>query len=146
MEIEYHNLYTHFILVTKGRLPLIAEMHRVRIEKYITGVVSNHDSKLYAIYANPDHVHLLVSRSPKLSEETLITAISQATKKFIDTNALSREIFFWQESASAFSVSKGDVDRVCQYILNQPVHHKKVSFSQEYEKFLKFYQETIKRE
>jgi putative transposase len=146
MKIEYHNLYTHFILVTKERLPLIAENHRVRIEKYITGVVANHDSKLYAIYANLEHVHILVSRSPKISEQTLIVAVADATKKFIDTNQLCQWKFLWQESASAFSVSKADVDRVCRYILNQPVHHKKISFAQEYDKFLKFYQDTLQRE
>ena len=55
MKIEYNNLYTHFVFVTKHRLPLILEKHRIRIEKYITGIVNNNSSKLYAIYANPDH-------------------------------------------------------------------------------------------
>ena len=55
MKIEYHNLYTHFILITQNRLPLITESHRERIEKYITGVVNNNHSKLYCIYANPEH-------------------------------------------------------------------------------------------
>jgi len=53
--------------------------------------------------------------------------------------------FKWQQSASAFSVSKSDVDRVCKYILNQPEHHKKVSFEEEYQKFMKFYQQTLKK-
>ncbi len=97
MKIEYNNLYTHFIFTTLHRLPLIAERHRERIEKYMTGIVNNNDSRLYAIYANPEHVHFLVSRSPKLS------------------------------------VSKSDIDRVCKYILNQAEHHRKVSFTEEYE-------------
>jgi putative transposase len=41
MKIEYHNLYTHFILITTNRLPIIEEINRVRIEKYITGIVNN---------------------------------------------------------------------------------------------------------
>lgn len=49
----------------------------------------------------------------------------------------------WQQSASAFSVSKSHVDKVCKYILNQPEHHKKYSFAEEYEKFLKFYEESL---
>ncbi len=74
MKIDYNNLYTHFISTTLHRLPLISEKHRERIEKYITGIVNNNDSYLYAIYANPGHVHFLVFRSPKLSEETLASA------------------------------------------------------------------------
>ena len=43
----------------------------------------------------------------------------------------------WQKSASAFSVSKSDVDKVCKYILNQAEHHRKVSFEEEYNSFIK---------
>ena len=68
MKIEYHNLYTHFIFTTQDRLPSIPEKNRARIEKYMTGIVNNNNSKLYSVYANPEHVHLLVSRSPKLSD------------------------------------------------------------------------------
>jgi hypothetical protein len=46
--------------------------------------------------------------------------------------------------ASAFSVSKSDVDKVCKYILSQPEHHRKYSFTDEYEQFLKHYQDTLK--
>gem|GEM_PF-6345302 len=49
MQIQYHNLYTHFILTTLNRLPLINETHRDRIEKYITGIVNNLDTRMYAI-------------------------------------------------------------------------------------------------
>jgi len=146
MRIEYNNLYTHFILVTKNRYPFITEIIRERIEKYITGIVNNSDSKLYAIYANPEHVHFLVSRSPRISEEILIEKVAESSKKFINENKLCRSTFFWQETASAFSVSKSDVDRVCKYILNQPEHHKKVTFESEYEGFIKFYQKTLKWE
>jgi putative transposase len=59
MKIEFNNLYTHFVFITLGRQFMIPEKSRIRIEKYITGIVSKNASKLYAIYANPEHVHLL---------------------------------------------------------------------------------------
>ena len=143
MKIEYHNLYTHFIFTTLHRQPLISEKNRERIEKYITGIVNNNDSQLYAIYANPEHVHFLISRSPKYSEENIATIIAESSEKFINQNKLCNSHFAWQETASAFSVSKADIDKVCKYILNQPEHHRKVSFTEEYEEFLKFYQKTL---
>jgi len=143
MRIEYNNLYTHFILVTLNRLPVIQELHRIRIEKYITGIVNNYDSRLYAIYVNPEHAHILLSRSPKISEESLATFIAKGSSRFINENKLCVGRFSWQESAAAFSVSKKDVDKICKYILNQPKHHHKVSFAEEYESFIKFYQRTL---
>ena len=55
MKVDYNNLYTHFVFSTLHREPIIPEKNRIRIEKYVTGIVKNSLSKLYAIYANPDH-------------------------------------------------------------------------------------------
>ncbi len=146
MKIEYNNLYTHFIFITKDRAPCIEEIHRVRIEKYITGIINNYDSKLYSIYANPEHMHFLVSRSPNFSEADFATIIEASSAKFINENKLSKYPFSWQTSGSAFSVSKSEIDKVCRYILNQPEHHKKITFEEEYREFIKFYQKTVKWE
>ena len=51
--------------------------------------------------------------------------------------------FAWQSTASAFSISKKDVDKVCKYILNQKEHHRKTTFIEEYEKFIEHYEKTI---
>jgi len=145
MKVDYNNLYTHFVFTTLHREPIISEENRIRIEKYITGIVKNNLSKLYAIYANPEHIHFLVSRSPDISETELATVIAESSGNFINTNKLVKGKFKWQNSASAFSVSKSNVDSVCRYILNQPEHHKKVSYKDEYDKFIKHYQQNLKR-
>jgi len=146
MEVQYNNLYTHFVFITQDRFPAIASNHRERIEKYITGIVNNHKCKLYAIYANPEHVHFLVSRDPTMSESELATLVADASEKFINTNKLCQGQFFWQTSCSAFSISKRDIDKVYKYIMNQPEHHKKQTFAEEYKDFLKFYQHSLRRE
>jgi hypothetical protein len=76
MKIEYYNLYT-----------------LERLEKYITGTVNDKDSKMYSIYANPEHMHLPVSRSPRVSEEILATIIAESSTKFIQDNKLSIKRF-----------------------------------------------------
>jgi len=143
MEIQYNNLYTHFVFTTKDRFPCIKEENRERIEKYITGVVNNHICKMYAIYANPEHVHFLISRSPEMSEKEIADLVANASESFINKERLVVGRFSWQNSCSAFSVSKGDIDKVCKYILNQPIHHKKKTFAEEFDEFLKFYQQSL---
>jgi len=145
MKIDYNNLYTHFVFTTLNRMPLILEQFRIRIEKYITGIVNNNGCQLYAIYANPEHVHFFVSINPCIDTESLATIVANSSEKFINDNRLCIGIFQWQQSCSAFSVSKKDVDKVCKYILNQKEHHKKVDYAQEYDVLLKFYQQTINK-
>jgi len=143
MKIEYNNLYTHFVFTTLHREPVVPEKNRERIEKFITGIVKNYNCRLYAIYANPEHVHFLVSRAPNISEDYLAGIIAESSEKFINKNKLVKGCFAWQETASAFSVSKGNVDKVCKYILNQKEHHRKVTFKEEYDKFIEFYEKTL---
>ena len=145
MKIEYNNLYTHFVFITYERQAVIQEKNRVRVEKYITGIINNNSCKLYAIYANPEHMHFLVSRSPTLSEEQLASIVADSSERFINQNKLTKCHFSWQRSCSAFSISKSDIDKICRYILSQPNHHKKVTFTEEYEQFIKHYQETLQR-
>ncbi len=145
MKIEYNNLYTHFVFTTLHRLPLISEENRIRIEKYITGIINNNNCKMYAIYANQEHVHFLISRAPDLSEEKIAGIVAASSSQFINKNKLCVGRFEWQETCSAFSVSKNDVDNICKYILGQKEHHKKQSFQDEYDSFIKFYQQTIKK-
>jgi putative transposase len=144
MKVEYNNLYTHFIFTTFLREPIILNTVRERIEKYITGIINNNSCQLYAIYANPEHVHFLVSRSPGIDEESLACIVANSSANFINKNKLCKCNFQWQMSCSAFSVSKQEVDHVCKYILNQPEHHKKHTFKDEYDSYIKFYQKTIK--
>jgi REP element-mobilizing transposase RayT len=143
MKVEFNNLYTHFVFTTLHRQALITIQNRERIEKYITGIVNNNECQLYAIYANPEHVHFLVSRAPGLDEEKLATIVANSSMKFINKNKLCNFHFQWQASCSAFSVSKSDINKVCRYILNQPGHHRKRTYMEEYEAFIKFYQKTL---
>jgi hypothetical protein len=43
-----------------------------------------------------------------------------------------------------FRYQNSEVDKICKYILNQPKHHKKESFEEEYQAFIKHYQATLK--
>ena len=143
MQIEYNNIYIHFVFTTFNRTKIILEKNRERIEKYITGIVNNKGCHLYYIYANPEHIHFLVSLNPKIDAESLATVIADCSEKFINENKLCAGYFNWQQSCSAFSVSKGEVDKVCKYIMNQKEHHKTTDYAQENDVFLKFYQKTI---
>jgi putative transposase len=40
--------------------------------------------------------------------------------------------FSWQDGFGAFTYSKSHIDEVVKYVINQPEHHKKQSFKDEY--------------
>ncbi|TVQ04171.1 MAG: hypothetical protein EA359_07275 [Balneolaceae bacterium] len=47
--------------------------------------------------------------------------------------------FYWQDGYGIFSVKPTGVEQVVMYIRNQKIRHKKMSFKQEFRKFLRAY-------
>jgi putative transposase len=136
MANTYSQIYIQIVFAVKGRQNLIAKEKREELHKFITGIVSNRGQKLFAIFAMPDHVHILVSISPSISISDLVRDIKAGSSKFINDNQWINSKFNWQEGFGAFSYSKSSVDKVVKYILNQEEHHRKKTFKEEYLGFL----------
>jgi putative transposase len=136
MANTYTQLYIQFVFAVKGRKSLINEKFREELEKVMCGIVNNQNSKPLAIYANPDHIHLFVGLHPTASPAKLMEQVKSSSSKWINDNKLTFDKFSWQDGYGAFSYSKSHIDRVVKYILNQPEHHKKQSFKDEYLDFL----------
>jgi len=136
MANSYTQLYVQYVFAVKGRANLINEKFRDELEKVISGIVINHNSKIYAIYCNPDHVHILVSIHPAISVSKLVEQIKSGSSKWLNEKRYIPGKFNWQEGYGAFTYSKSQTDHVVKYILNQPEHHKKRTFREEYLDFL----------
>ncbi|AZA89223.1 Transposase and inactivated derivatives [Chryseobacterium nakagawai] len=136
MANTYTQIYIQIVFAVKGRQNLISKENREELHKLITGIVSNRNQKLFAVFAMPDHVHVLVSMNPTMSVSDLVRDIKAGSSKFINEKRWMNGKFNWQEGYGAFSYSKSSVDSVVKYILNQEDHHKKKTFREEYLDFM----------
>ena len=136
MPNTYSQIYIQIVFAVKGRQNLIKPKNREELQKYIGGIVQNRNQKLLAIYAMPDHIHILVGISPAIAISDFVRDIKSGSSKFINDNNWTVGKFHWQEGYGAFSYSKSQIDNVIQYILNQEEHHKRKSFREEYIDFL----------
>ncbi|HIC8755900.1 IS200/IS605 family transposase [Elizabethkingia anophelis] len=137
MANTYSQMYIQLVFATKFRENLISESIRDEVEKYICGIFNNKGQKVIAIYANPDHIHILFSyKDLKISIPDLVKTVKIESTNFINENKLCRGKFLWQEGYGAFSYSKSQIKNVSDYILNQKIHHQKKSFKEEYTELL----------
>ncbi|MCI3937607.1 IS200/IS605 family transposase [Chryseobacterium aahli] len=133
MANTYIQIYIQFIFAVKGRQNLIAPSNREVLQRYMSGIIENSSQKLLAVYANPDHVHILVGfKSLNLKISDFVRDIKSNSSRFINEQKWLNGKFNWQEGYGAFSYSKSQIDKVVNYILNQEEHHKKRSFKEEY--------------
>ena len=130
MPNTYTQLHIQIVFAVKGRQSLITESHRISVEKYICGIISNNRCKPLAIYCNPDHTHLLIGLHPTITIADLVRKIKASSSKYIKEQ-LDNSYFAWQDGYAAFSYSKSHVDSVIQYILKQSEHHAKRNFKDE---------------
>ena len=135
MPNTYSQLYIQIVFAVKGRQAFIKENFREELQKYISGIIAQKKQKLYAIYCMPDHTHILVSMKPDIAISDLVRDIKSNSSSFIDDKKFVKN-FSWQTGFGAFSYSKSQSKNVVDYILNQPEHHKKKTFKEEYTDFL----------
>lgn len=136
MANTYTQILVQIVFAVKGRQNLISEKHRESIEKYICGIVTNKKSKPLAIFCNPDHCHILIGLHPSVSISEMARDIKANSSKWMNENKWVMGKFVWQEGYGAFTYSRSQLNQVVQYIRNQPEHHRKKSFREEYMEFL----------
>jgi putative transposase len=143
MANTYGQNYQHFIFAPKYRRSAILDEFRIPLQQYISGIVRNRTCKsklpdkpgdrhkMLAIYAMPDHIHMLIGMKPWESVSELVQVIKQESTNFINEHKFTKFPFAWQRGYGHFSHGHKEVDAVLQYILNQPEHHKKMTFAEE---------------
>ena len=107
MANTYSQIYIQFIFAVKGRESQILESHRERLQQYISGIVRSKEQKLLSIYANPDHIHLLVGFNKldiKISD--FVKEIKSNSSKKINEENWFIGKFHWQDGYGCFSYSR----------------------------------------
>jgi putative transposase len=90
-------------------------------------------------YFNADHTHALIDLPTNLTIEQVMQLLKGSSSHWINQNHVVKGRFAWGRGSGAFSVSHSDVARVANYIARQEEHHRKKSFAEEYQLFVKRY-------
>ena len=136
MANTYTQIHIQTIFAVKKRTGLIQKEWKDELYKYITGIIQTHGHKLLAINGMSDHLHIFFGMRPTQSLSDLMQDIKGSSSKWINEKRFINDRFEWQEGYGAFSYSKSQTADVIAYIQNQEMHHHKLSFLDEYKKFL----------
>lgn len=146
MANTYTQCYFQLVFAVKNRNALIDNAWKNDLEKYITGIIQNHNHKLLAIGSVPDHIHILIGYNVNHLIPDLVENIKTSSNAWIKQNRLSPFRFEWQIGYGAFTYSRSDINNVVIYILNQEEHHKKEKFEDEYLNLLQEFEIEFKDE
>jgi len=137
MANTYTQIHIQAVFTVQNRECIIRNSRKEELYKYITGIVQSNNHKLLSINGMPDHIHILFGLRPSQSVSDLMQDVKGSSSKWINDKKLVKGKFSWQEGYGAFSYSKLEVPNIIQYIVNQTIHHRKKTFTEEYSDMLK---------
>jgi REP element-mobilizing transposase RayT len=135
--MPYCNLLIHAIWATKNRTPIITKSLKPVLLKHLKENSIKKGIFIDSMNCMPDHIHMLVSLGKDQSVADVIHLLKGESSHWINKEKLTNAKFEWQEEYIALSVSQSVADKVRMYIEKQEEHHKKKTFTQEYDEFIK---------
>jgi len=139
-------ILVHLIFSTKNRGPVLTPEIRAELQPYLAVVLREDDCPPLQVGGVEDHVHLLFGLSRTRTVAQVVENVKTSSSKWIKTKGPAFTEFHWQAGYGVFSVSQSNADAVIQYIQSQEEHHRKMTFQEEYRRFLKMYRVSYDEE
>ena len=136
---SYSRLWTHLIWETLNCEPMLDKRAAAKASAFLSDYSIQKGIYMKINYFNADHTHALIDLPTRYSIEEVIQLLKGGSSYWINHNRIIKGRFVWGVGYGAFSVSHSDVGRVSRYIANQEAHHRKRTYAEEYETFVKRY-------
>ena len=133
------SILIHLVFSTKNREPFITEAIESELHPYLAKIFHELKSPSLAINGTSDHIHILFSLARTSVIADVVQEVKTESSKWIKTKGAEFQNFQWQRGYGAFSVGQSQVAEVKRYLARQKFHHRRITFQEEYRKFLKSY-------
>ena len=133
------SILIHLVFSTKHRELFITPAIETELHPYLATIFRALKSPSLCIDGTADHLHVLFSLARVITIADLVEEVKTESSKWMKTKGQEFKNFHWQKGYGAFSIGQSNVASLKRYIRGQKQHHQRVSFQDEYRKFLKAY-------
>jgi len=137
--MSYVRIWIHLVFCTKNREPLITPDTANLIYAHIKENAKLKEINIDEIMGDKDHIHCLTSLRPDDSISKVAQLIKGESSYWINKNHITKTKFEWADEYFAVSISESAINSIRNYIRNQTDHHRKKTFTEEYDAFIKKY-------
>jgi putative transposase len=137
--MSYVKIWLHCVWSTKNRAHSILQSNRPAVLKHFRENAEEKNIHLDYINAHENHVHALINLGKQQNLATIMQYLKGESSFWINNQKILPYQFSWQDDYFAVSVGHSQVDRIRNYIKNQDEHHKKMSWEEEVNLFMKKY-------
>lgn len=137
--MPFTKILIHAVWAAKDRKPLMNKENKDALCQHIREYAKSKSIYLINVNGWLDHLHCLISMSSDQNIATVMGLIKGESSFWANKNLSFTEKFGWQDDYFAVSIRESQLQILNNYIDNQEEHHKKKTFLQEYEEFIKKY-------
>ncbi|MEM9081799.1 MAG: IS200/IS605 family transposase [Verrucomicrobiota bacterium] len=129
----------HVVFSTKNRERWLEDELRDEMHAVFGGVAEGLGATLLKAGSVEDHVHLLFVLPRTVTIADLVMNLKTGSAKWLKGRSTHFGGFRWQAGYGVFSIGASQREDLERYFARQKEHHQKVSFQEEYRKFLDRY-------
>jgi putative transposase len=137
MPNTYSKMYCQAVFAVKYREAEIQDSFKGELYAVIGNLINETGAKTLIVNGHFDHVHCLFQFSPTHAVSEVMKNAKAKSSKWLNESALLENRFEWQAAFGAFTYSEKEIQKVFDYVRNQEIHHKKMTFREEYLMMLK---------
>jgi REP element-mobilizing transposase RayT len=137
--MSWVRVWVHVVFTTKNREPVLKKEIRELLFDHIKENAKKKDIWIEALNGFTDHLHVLISLNKDQTISQVLKLIKGESSFWINKNKIVLGKFTWQDDYWAVSVSEGHIAAIKEYIVRQEEHHRKKSFTEEVDEFMKKY-------
>jgi len=137
--MPYVRIWIHLVWSIKNRQPLISKSVKAKLIKHIKENAKSKNIYIDTINGDIDHLHILLSLGSSQPIAKIAQLVKGESSNWINKEKLINSKFEWQDDYFAVSIGESTISSLRKYIKNQEIHHKKKTFSEEYQEFIDKY-------
>lgn len=137
--MSYVKIWIHAVWTVKNRQALLAENTRKTLFDHIHKNALEKEILMEIVNGHNNHVHCLFRLKNNQSVDWVMQMIKGESSFWFNKSGLSKLKLSWQKEYFAVSISESQVKKVVEYISRQEEHHKKKTWEEEYNEFIKNY-------
>lgn len=129
------SIHFHLVFSTKNRLPLITDDWRDDLYGYLGGIIKNQKGTCPGGWWNRRSCPYAGGSNTITPTRLFIRELKTGSSGWARREKNPQ--FSWQKGYGGFTVSATNLEKVKNYIHNQEIHHKRMTFQEEYVELLK---------
>lgn len=131
-------IWIHLIWATKNHIRVFNKDTGQKLSLHMINKAKDEKIPFISLNIQPEHVHGLINLPSDICLADFMQKIKGESAFWLNHEVFHtgrREKFAWQRGYGAYSVSASQFDVVRNYIRNQDSHHKRKTFTEEYEEW-----------